>query len=351
MKDKLEALVNEIKFSDIDAFNAIFCSAYANVVFKDSKPIWIVVIGKPGSGKSFIAKLFEQIPDIITIDTMTPVALATAGTGSSLLFEVTDKVLIVSEFSAISSMRPEQKAMLFGFLRAAYDGSFVRATGQGKIEWQGRFGMIACSTDAIEREQLLASQLGERFLYVRLNPDIDSIMESAMKMTTKTTSKIDTLQKKMLNIWEDALKVKVQTSLPADTVEFTKHMSKVIAKCRTPVQRDSYTKEITFPVENGEVSTRLLQQMLVLAMSAKTLGIQEQSIIKRIALDCIPKTRAKIIQVIKHTTGLLSAEQIAQAVKLSRRMVYYYLEDMEFLEILQNVKGKYVINPDVEILF
>jgi hypothetical protein len=57
-------------------------------------------------------------------------------------------------------------------LRVTYDGYVSKSWGTGQTKtWKDKFGLIAASTNALDKKWKLYSKLGERFIRVNLNPD------------------------------------------------------------------------------------------------------------------------------------------------------------------------------------
>lgn len=325
-----------IEVADKDFLRLVYSVCIANR-YLDGKPVWLIIIGPSGSGKTEILESLTGAKFVIARDSITAVGLATAAEGAeSLLFRLNKRVLVVRDMSSITGLHSEQKLQLFSFLRAAYDGKFVRTTGRKEIDWEGKFGFIGASTDVIEREQSMASQLGERFLYIRPRiADTNILLERVIRNVSNRSRMAAELKKAAAKYW-DEFRFTADKKLKVETANELKDSATIIAKCRASVSRDPYTKHVTFPIEDTEVPTRLLQQLILIALGIKATGGDDATIcriVRRITLDCIPYTRLRILKAISEGNNA-SASMIARYVKVSNPIVIRHLEELEGLGLI-----------------
>jgi hypothetical protein len=140
----------------------------------DGPPVWIMMIGKPGCGKSELLMSISDFSGTVPVSKLTPNALASGFQDGkhSLLYDLAkNKVLVIKDMSTLTEMPSEARGQIFSDLRDAYDGSFVKRTGSNKVEFKGKFGLIAGATPAIDRARTHEGSLGERFLNLRVRLD------------------------------------------------------------------------------------------------------------------------------------------------------------------------------------
>ncbi len=319
----------------------------------DSEPVWALLVAPSGGGKTALLGSLAGSDTTVMVSTLTPNALASGyGDGSeSLLFQLDQRILIVEDMSAITELAADARAQLFSFLRSAYNGSFTKATGRGQIEWQGKFGMIGGATLAIESSRKMESSLGERFLTIRPRvnwDDQDDLLERVMAGSIHRTAMKDELKA----VAASYLSQDFDTSSRAvrrSSVELYKKSAIALSRLRTAANRDGFTREISFPLEVGEMGTRLFTQFLVFALAAHTMGVdwpEVDAMVMRLMLDSVPYTRAKILRAIHK--GMNETRTIQPVMSMSQQVVGRHLEEMKLLKIIGLTRTRrYEIVEDV----
>ncbi len=279
------------------------------------------------------------------VNTLTPYALASGhGDGSdSLLFRLDGRILIVEDMSAITEMDPTGRATLFSFLRAAYNGKFTRVTGKGSVEWNGKFGMLGGATLAIESGRRMESSLGERFLTVRprINMDdqeilLDRVMQSSANKSVMRTG--------LRQIASDYLAQDFDTSsrtMRKSTVDLLKGAAIALSRLRTAASRDRFTREIDFPLEVGEMGTRLFTQFLCIALAAHQMETEwddVEKMIMRLMVDSCPYVRAKLVRAIHQ--GKNEPRLLQPVMGMSSSNVGRHLEELRMLKIITQSRAK-----------
>lgn len=281
----------------------------------------------------------------VFVSTLTPYALASGfGTGDdSLLFQLDGNFLVVEDMSAVTELNADARNTLFSFLRSAYNGSFTRATGRGKIEWQGKFGMLGGAVPLMEASAKVDHSLGERFLYLRPKVDMadqDDLLERVLGSATQKGTMRTTLK----NVAGTFLKQDVDTKdrkLKRSVVDVAKGAAIALSRVRTNAIRHSYSRDIEFPLEVSEMGTRLLTQFLVVALAAKAIGTapeQIEDIIFRLMLDSMPYVRCRILRLIH--SGTTDARGLTERLKMSNAQVHRHLEELRLLKIISLSKRK-----------
>jgi len=332
---------------DPDLIRTIYSILLAN--YYDGNPVWGMFIGPAGCGKSQILMSLSGSDLIVPVSNLTPQALASGyGDGSdSLLYELDEKILVVEDMSSVTEMPKEAKNLLFSFFRAAYNGEFIRVTGRNKISWRGKFGLLAGATLALESGRKMESMLGERFLYIRSRANgIDE--RTLMRMARKNISKKTIMAKELSNASGEFLskfKAPNTVKLPDDIEELVDACAIALAKGRSGVVRDGYSKEVSFPVDRSELGTRLCGQFGLLAESSHALGgswVDVKRVLYRIMHDSMPYPRLRILKAIAF--GNVRLREITKSVQMSGSYVQRTLEDMVSTKSIEkNRKKEYEI--------
>jgi GTPase SAR1 family protein len=339
---------NQIKIMKI-----LYATILANIRIDDI-PIWILLIGNPGSGKTTMVNSFSASQAVYTISTLTPASILSAykDGGESILEKCKNKVLVIKDFSTITELNADMRNYLFSMLRDAYDGEIRRATGKGSMEFKGKFGIIGCATFSIEAFKKMEGLLGERFIHIKMfRNNTDEVLKMA-RMTINDKNKMNMeLQSAGSAYVKTILESPITYSdIKLDDVEHKAitELSKIIIKVRTNVYRDPYSKEITFPAEVIEEPQRIYKQLSILYMSLKAIdkidktNDDNMSILIKIMLDALPIIRTKVLSAILKS-GTNDIDVIANEAKLSRSYVSRIIEEMVFLDIIRLGLGTYEI--------
>jgi hypothetical protein len=145
--------------------------------------IWLGIIAPPSSAKTEMLITLVNIPHTELVGTLsvpgllsgTPRRQHAPGAKGGLLQKIgTSGLLVLKDFGSILSMRPEAKAELLAALREIYDGKWTRvigADGGRTLSWAGKIGLLFGCTRVYDSYYGVISELGDRFLLCRMEPD------------------------------------------------------------------------------------------------------------------------------------------------------------------------------------
>jgi len=195
----LRAYREYLSIGDDTALQVICGTFLANQLGGATEPLWMFIVGPPGSSKTELLMGFSDSESVYTTTTLTPHALISGaytngGADPSLLPRLDGKVLVIKDFTAILSMQYVARDEIFGILRDAYDGVCEKQFGTGVARrYESRFGIIAGVTPDIDRLQSSNRSLGERFLKYRL-PSIcptggDPVLAALQNLEVKVTAR------------------------------------------------------------------------------------------------------------------------------------------------------------------
>ena len=325
----------------------------------DGPPVWIMVIGKPGCGKSELLMSMSEHKDTVPVSKLTTNALASGFQDGqhSLLHDLKDnKVLIIKDMSTITEMAAEARQQIFSDLRDAYDGSFVKRTGSNKIEFKGKFGLLAGATPAIDRTRTHEGSLGERFLNIRVRLTDDHEKQIQLRTGANIDSGMTGMKKEIATAasrYIEEVKVGINTNITKKFRDEIFTAARVLAKARSSVLRDRYTRDVDAPVGTTEVPTRITAQLLLLAIAAQEMGSDEKEmrqIVYRFVFDSMPLIRAELIHAM--FGGRKTVKDIREVVRMSPSTLSRHLEDLWYLKIVERDGDRYEIidNDLVELM-
>lgn len=328
---------------DPDILRTLYAIYLANKY--DGLPVWAMIIGKPGCGKSELLQSLADVPDTVMVSTLTQNALASGykeGEMSLLHMLKDNKMLIIKDMSTFTEMPAEARAVIFATLRDAYDGHFVKRTGNGFIKWDGKFGLLGGATPIIEKIKSYDAALGERFLSVKMRSTEYSermLQEASLMNVVRQTEMKAALKNAAIALFKDITQDK-NLVIPPTVVNSILGSARAMVKARSSVSRDRYTREVDDMVSTSEVPTRVTNQLMLVARACLDLKSDEETtirIVQRCCLDSVPSIR---VQIMKHLIeGVERSEDLRPLVRMSRTSIDRALEDMWFLHLVEKDHG------------
>ena len=142
---------------DHGAINVALAGVVANYATGD--PVWPLLVGPPGCGKSEIVSALVGAPDVWPLSSLTPQTLLSGferkDKPASLLLQIGEfGIIVCKDFGSVLSMNRDARAALLAGLREVYDGSWTRHVGTDggrTLHWAGKVGLIAGCTPAIDQ--------------------------------------------------------------------------------------------------------------------------------------------------------------------------------------------------------
>ena len=140
---------------DTGALDAVLATVAANRIKGD--PIWLLLVGPPGGGKSEILERRHPLEDAHPAGTLTEAALlsgtpnkerAEAAKGGLLRAIGDFGIIVAKDFGSVLSMNRDARAQLLAALREIYDGAWTRHVGTdgGKtLAWAARSASSAAA--------------------------------------------------------------------------------------------------------------------------------------------------------------------------------------------------------------
>ena len=290
---------------DMDALRIVLAAAKA--LDLHMRPVWIMLIGPGSVGKTefFIQSAKAYRPHEVADDLTIPGLLSGSNKNydKGVLRRLGKRgLLLVPDFTVILNQSEDKRTAIMGVWRRIYDGEYERKVDGEQLVWKGSINVILACTNAIERYYRVHSDMGERFLSVRLDKR-DACDDLAHKQEAQEQDH-DGFQAEV----REAARQYLETETD-DKPELTFALRKVVLQWadlislgRIGVSRN-YKDEIV-GVAQEEGASRASQQIMSLVAADALLQGQEEAngrqiqLVKRVAFDSIPSNRRAVLQVL-----------------------------------------------------
>jgi hypothetical protein len=316
-------------------------------------PLWLLMIGPPGSGKTELILPLAKLANVIMASTLTEAALlsgtasrdkAKESSGGLLRLIGTFGILLCKDFTSVLSMNRDSRAAVLAALREIYDGSWTRHVGTdgGKsMAWNGKLGLIAGCTSVIDQHHAVTAAMGERFVMYRMPPiDEDALASRALDhQGSEATMRME------LAAAVNGLFLNLQ--LPEHCIVEGDERTKLIAlaaftvRCRSSVERDGYTREVEL-IPEAEAPGRLALALARLLVGVTAIGaprVEAWRVVSKVALDCIPALRLRVITMLAGANVPVDTTTVATAIKYPTQTTRRALEDLAAHGVVKRQPG------------
>lgn len=347
---------------DTTVLDIMFGTIFANRLEGD--PLWIFLVAPPGNSKSELLMSLSTVKEVQAMTSLTPHALISGavwsnGKDPSLLPQLNNKVLVLKDFTTITSMHFSARDEIFGILRDIYDGKTEKYFGTGiKRAYKSKFGILAGVTPVIETFGTLHASLGERFLKFRIFEDTQETEKSKILKAISNINNELEMRRILCETAERCCLYRLEDKDKVPKFEL-KYLDKIVAlaqftaKLRGVVERDKYTQHVLYK-PSTEIGTRLAKQFVKLAMGVgifrgvPVLSEGEYAILKKVAKDTCPDRIITLIETLWNSTKLVGTEamttkELSINSNFPLATVFRILEDLNLLKLVdkKNVNNKY----------
>lgn len=323
-------------------------ACYAANRWLEGDPVWLGLISGSSTGKTETATTLGDLPDVFVKSTLSgePALLSATpekdraddATGG-VLRQVGDLGLIVlKDFTSILGMDRHKRGQILSALRESYDGSWTRDVGgEGgrTLEWAGKLGLVMCCTTAYDRAHSVVSEMGDRFLLVRIaDPDRRASMRSALRAGPPGPARHDLAQAVaglLGNPPEHPPLELTETELDdfAELADF-------VTLARSPVARD-YSGEVEL-IHDPEGPARFGKALCALWRACGLLDLDRDAawdVVFRVARDSMPKLRWQVLAAL--AKGELATGQVSRAVWHPTKSTKRALEDLTAHRVIKRI--------------
>jgi len=335
---------------DVTPLLAVFGAAAANVMLRD--PVWLLLIGPPGGGKTELLNSLSELPKVFMTSTLTEASLLSAtparekakSASGGLLKKVGDSgILLCKDFTSVLSMHRESRASVLAALREVYDGCWTRhvgVDGGDTLQWKGKLGLIGACTSAIDTHHTVMASMGERFIMYRMPPiDDEELAARALDHQTSGRNMREELSRAVTDLFK-AIDVNDHQVIDGTGRDRLIALATLAVRCRSAVERDSHSREVQL-VPEPEAPGRLTIVLAQLFSGVTAVGASNEQawrVVEKVALDSIPALRLRIVSVLARAMGppiLLDA--IADAVQHPPQTTRRAIEDLVLHRVVRCV--------------
>ena len=224
------------------------------------------------------------------------------GTGG-LLCEVGARGLLVfNDLSVLLGEHGSTRSRVFALMRELFDGELTRQLGtEGgqRFRWRGKIGVLGAVTEAVD--VLDIGLMGERIAYYRLPPiDVEEERRTglfALENVGRQQQMRATIAETVEQFFAD-LELPTEIALPSVSEQGRLvDLATIGTRCRSPVVRDSYRREIDL-VPQSERVPRLLAQLAQLRAGLLAVGVEIDEtwrLLAKTALDGMTGGRRRVL--------------------------------------------------------
>jgi hypothetical protein len=356
----------------------------ANLIEGD--PIWLMLVGSSSSGKTELIWSTRKLPYVFPRDDLSkPGILSMAkpkersrhSKGGLLMSIGMDKlgILLLEDFTVgVLSKRPQEMDELLGILRSLSKGSHSREGGTDHIEWSGKFAMLTACTPNIDSYHVPLALMGNRFVFVRM-PKTDGEKE-AEKVLSRTHSRVkpsadaespEDAEPEVLEMREhladtvrdffndhvdpghvqaqvrgsgneDGLSILKRMQISAKSTKHIIDIAALAVKCRSPVERNQYNREVENPpYEEGVPRMAGWLGQLYLGLKAIHLEDQEERwrVLTRVAIDSMPLIRRRALVAMSESEQPLALDQLCRLTGVGVKSMERTMWELQHFGIVQ----------------
>lgn len=338
---------------DIEGLRIVLCT-YLSHFYRTSPPVWLSVIGLPGSGKTELAiNPLVPLNEVISESTLT-VNSFLSGYGEKLgILPKLDAqyggngVLLFPDLTTtLLSEDPFTRAKIMGIMRRIYDGQYDKQVGnkEKKLEWKGKVTCIAACTPDIEDHWATYRDMGERWLQLRwgdYNLSYRHTKEMAEKAKLHEGHEVK-ISNQLKSFIAGFVNDSTGGSEEIPNSEQLTALAVLVEEMRVIPKREFVGKgyEVTGK-GNKQSVTRTIKSLTSICKASTALRgsdkIEEIDIhlAKRVALDSIPLKRKIILDtLIKLYPDTIKKNELSMICKFPKSSFDRILEDLRFLDVI-----------------
>jgi len=319
----------------------------------DSPPLWLIIVGPPGSDKTQTVLPLRGASNTEFLDTLTDHAFVTAyvndATGKAaedLLPKLNGKCLLIKDLTTLFSLREDSVKKILGDLQSIYDGAYAKATGtRGVVRHNSRFTIVGCVTPmTLHRHHRYMSTIGGRFLNYRGGELTEEETQEGFDLVLKTQdrkSKIEQLQHLVVEHMEDILTSPLQRSTESkEHQDMLRRLAQLLAQGRTVIRSEKVGGAYEPVDSQTEYPFRALHQLRTLGRGlARVHGRpavteHELELVRRVVLSSIPADGASILaQFCNHPEGF-TVKACAEGIRKSVQWTSQLLKELETCRLI-----------------
>lgn len=303
---------------DLEVLNIVL--AVAACVYLDGDQPWLNVVGGSGSGKTETIAPLAGAGATMASSISSEGALLSAtskreqaenATGGLLRTIGSQGILVLKDFTTILSMGSDARNQVLAALREIYDGRWTRNVGTDggqTLTWEGRLVLIGGVTTAWDSAHAVVSEMGDRFLIVRV--DSTTGRTAASRQALSNVGDEIEMRRELSHAVASVLNSRTATVEPLNAYdnELLIQAADLVTRARTAVIRDNQGNVID--AHAPESPTRFAKQLKQVMRGAMSLDMSHDRALRlalRAARDSLPPMRlACLVDVYRNPESLVS---------------------------------------------
>lgn len=328
----------------------------------DGDPVWLLLVCAPSTGKTELLSAAAPLPWVRPASTLTAASLLSGTSAKDRAKDATGGllrqvggfgVILCKDFTSLLAQNRDTRAEVLAALREVYDGRWDRAVGSdgGRVlTWTGKCGLVGGVTPSLDRYAAVVSALGDRFLLLRM-PDPDPALSAKMALTHrgKEARMRAELAGALGALVGGADVAAVNRELTGTEEDELIRLASFTARARTGVERDGYTRDVLY-LPQVEGPGRLVTAYARMFGALSAIGCDPETtwdVLGRIAIDCMPATRARFARELLGETAAARTGELADRVGMTQRNAREHLDDLCLLGLADRTRrGDAVNSPD-----
>lgn len=330
-------------------------------------PLWLFVVGPPGSGKSLLCKAFQRSPHCVFKSRLKSSNFVSGyvmddGSDQSVLPRLVNKNLIIKDYTTLMSMAQTEQEALYGMLRDAYDGRvdvpFGNEVGE-RVFIDCYFSMFAGVTDEIHRDN--RATLGERFLKYQLieghRYDPEQHMRNALSGMAEEAEADAYIQQVCAAYIDHIMDQPIDKipGLPVWVVERLIALAQIIALLRsTPAYIGGMSQDNIAFRPSAEIGTRLVKQLgkvtqfLAFVTNKRSVDMDTYRIAEQLGLDTAYGWSRDIVFYLSQfkPDDPQSTGEIQKGANIPRTTLDRQLTNLTLLNVVEDFEQ--ITDPDME---
>jgi hypothetical protein len=204
------------------------------------------------------------------------------------------------------------------------------------LSWQGKVGLIFCSTGVIDMHYSVIGAMGDRFLLSRLAPVEDGQFARALKHVGGRTKEMrKELAEAVAGLF--AARRPEPTAITEDEIDRIDKIITLVVRLRGAVERDRSTREIE-AVYGAEGTARIGLMLERLLAGLDTLGVERKKamdIVEGVAMSSVPPIRRQAYEfLVSFAPTAAPTASVAKALGLPTVTVRRALEDLAAYDLV-----------------
>jgi hypothetical protein len=343
--------------SVIDIFLAVIIS---NLMHWES--LNLMLVGPPGSGKTEMANFLDGHPSVEVVDNLTAHSFISGFQESkhnagqiSLLHRMkkeNKRILVFKDMSTVLALHSDVKREIMSQIRRISDGQLSKVVGNKmSFSWTGKVGFIAMATPAIDANIDIIRDLGERWVYWRLEPQNMPSPDEIAKKAQTTVGREYHLRNRIADATKEFLDSVIRRysrrsveerafSTESEWSEQIRDIATLTADLRKVIGRNPYTKELEYKpyAESPGRVTRYYTQLAICLSIINQKSMDEVvDLVKRSAVYSLPELKVDVLRAVYNPgSDQITTEGLSRKLNIPRKTTMNILEDYQLAGIVES---------------